>query len=303
MTAPVIPVVTSEDGPTLTVNDLLKDPRVIPQTILRMLEQKFLVDVLFRNAGRNDAGIFRFDESTPLFSDSELRLRAEGGEIPLASFSRGTPQAVQSEERPLAMMVTDEDRRRNNVRSVQDRMTQLENTIVQGWDDAFLDYFFGHPRIPEYAVATSWEDPNADTRTDIMRAAQVIVEAEDTRGSRFGFRPDTILMSDSKEVDLRASKAFNEELRYGNVANQNLRYTGGNVTSVLGYTVVTSHRVPAGHAVMMQRGRTGFYGDELPLESTEMYRDEPRKCSRSDTQRITAMGIDQPKSAVILSGV
>jgi hypothetical protein len=302
MSAPIIPVVSSSDGPRVTVNELAKNPKVIPTTIIRMLDQGFLADALLRDAGRSESGVYRFDESTPLYADRELRIRAEGGEIPIAQHSRGVPQAVQSEERPLAMTVTDEDRRRNDMRNVQDKMTQVENTIVQGWDDAFVSYFLSHPRIPRYEVPTAWASDTADTRTDLLRAGQVITQASDQRGSRMNFRPNVVLMNDNTETDLMASRPFNQEQAVGNVADKNIRYTGLRPNKILQLNVVVSWRIPDGVVILMERGRCGFRGDELPLQATQLYRDEPRKTSRSDVERVTAMGIDQPKAACILEG-
>ena len=53
----------------------------------------------------------------------------------------------------------------------------------------------------------------------------------------------------------------------------------------------------------MQRHRCGFYADELPFLAGPLYREEARKTWRSDTQRSSAIGLDQPLSIVLLSGV
>jgi hypothetical protein len=53
----------------------------------------------------------------------------------------------------------------------------------------------------------------------------------------------------------------------------------------------------------MQRNRCGFIADELPFQASPLYRDEPRKTMRSDTQRSSAIGLDQPLSIVLLSGI
>ena len=40
-----------------------------------------------------------------------------------------------------------------------------------------------------------------------------------------------------------------------------------------------------------------------PLNATALYRDEPRKIWRSDVQRVSAIGLDQPKAACIITGI
>jgi hypothetical protein len=53
----------------------------------------------------------------------------------------------------------------------------------------------------------------------------------------------------------------------------------------------------------MQRNRLGFYSDEISLTASPLYRDEPRKTWRSDVQRASALGIDQPQAVCMLTGV
>jgi len=66
---------------------------------------------------------------------------------------------------------------------------------------------------------------------------------------------------------------------------------------------MVSRQLPAGNAIIMQRKRCGFYADELPFMAGPLYRDEPKKTWRSDTQRASAIGLDQPLSICLLSGV
>ena len=53
------------DGPRITYNDLLKDPLVIPQLILDMTQNEFIVDSVLRNGGAAPAGAVRYAEFDP----------------------------------------------------------------------------------------------------------------------------------------------------------------------------------------------------------------------------------------------
>jgi hypothetical protein len=64
-----------------------------------------------------------------------------------------------------------------------------------------------------------------------------------------------------------------------------------------------SRQIPQGNAIVMQRNRAGFVADELPFMASPLYREEPRKTWRSDVQRAAAIGLDQPLSIVLLSGI
>ena len=82
-----------------------------------------------------------------------------------------------------------------------------------------------------------------------------------------------------------------------------MQYTGLLPQKIMGLDVMVSRQVPAGNGIVMQRNRCGFYADEVPFVAGPLYRDEPRKTWRSDTQRAAAIGLDQPLAIVLLSGL
>ena len=96
---------------------------------------------------------------------------------------------------------------------------------------------------------------------------------------------------------------FNAEYYGGDIASENLRYTGKLPQKIMGVDVLMSPRIPVGKAIFLQRGASGFIADEFGLNATPLYRDEPRKTWRSDVSRMSAVGIDQPKSVVVVTGL
>ena len=70
-----------------------------------------------------------------------------------------------------------------------------------------------------------------------------------------------------------------------------------------GFRLLKSFRVPVNKAVLLERKTLGFISDEVALETTAMYEQRERKSWRSDTTRTSGVGIDAPKSAVILTGL
>lgn len=297
-----ISVVSSTDGPRITVNDFTKDPLRIPTLILDMMNQGFIADAVLRQAGENP-GVVKYYEETPLYADGLARIRAEYGEVPVYTTSRGTPKSVYSEERPMAMLVSDEMQRRNNVDAVNVGLTQIRNSMVQVWDDVFFDYVIAHPGVNTSTTATPFSDEATDIRKVLLGAAKLIKTAKDQNGSTLGFTPDTIICNQDTEYSLLSQKAFNDVYQGGNIADENLRYTGKLPNRILTFDVLVSPRCPSDTLIVMQRGRCGFISDELPLQATALYRDEPRKSWRSDIQRASAVGLDQPKAITVLTGV
>src|SRR5438874_11562736 len=103
-----LPTVTSQDGPKITVNAFLKDPLIVPQLIINVLDQGFLADSILRKTGTADAGAVRFAESTPIYADSTVRVRAEMAEVPIAMGSLGSPNVAFTDDRSLSVVITDE---------------------------------------------------------------------------------------------------------------------------------------------------------------------------------------------------
>jgi hypothetical protein len=296
-----LPNISSQSGPQVTVNDWLKDPLRIPQYMVNIMDQGFLADAVLRHAGAAPAGVVRYNETTPLYADSASAARAEFGEVQVARTSLGQPNVAYSVEQALAVVISDEDVRRSNVDKLNLRMQQVKNTIIRAWDDAFIAALLA-ASVQTAPVALSWAVSTTDIRGDILAAMQLIEAAADANGGILGYQADTLIVNRATKYNIIRSAQFNAEYYGGDIADENLRYTGKLPQKIMGLNVLSSPRVPANKAILLQSGASGFIADELPLQATPLYRDEPRKVSRSDIQRASAVGIDQPKSVCILGG-
>src|SRR5258708_788171 len=133
-----IPWVTSQSGVRITVNDWLKDPTTIPAYILSILDQGFLADAVLRPGGSAPSGVVRYDETTPLYSDSIIENRAEGAEIPVGSVSRGVPNVAYTQDKAIRLIITEEMRRRDAIDQFSRAITQITNTMIRTYDDMFV---------------------------------------------------------------------------------------------------------------------------------------------------------------------
>ena len=301
------PAITSLDGPRVTVSDLLKDPLVIPSLIFDMMQNQFIVDAVLRNGGAAPSGAVRYSESTPLYADDTPEIRAEFGEVPVVPTSVGIPRVVFSHERAMAISVSDEMLRRQAIDPVTRQLTQVKNTMLYSWNAAFYSAVVANAGIQTLAVSNAWASSNATIRGDIANAVYLVENASVTAASTgflqyLGFEADTMIINHATKNTLLQSSSFAAPY-IGDIASENLQYTGVLPNKIFNLDVLVSRQVPAGNAIIMQRQRCGFIADELPLTSTPMYRWEPTKSSRSDTQRASAIGLDQPLSIVLLSGI
>ena len=294
------------DGPRVTVNELLKDPLTIPALILDLTRNEFIMDSVLRNGGAAPSGAVRYAESTPLYADDYPEIRAEFGEVPIVPTSLGIPRVVFSHERAMAIMVSDEMRRRQSTDPVTRQLMQVKNTMVYSWNTAFYAAVVANASIQTLAVANTWASAGATIRADLAQASYLVENANIVSPSGvtqwLGFEADTLIINHGTKNTLLQSNTFAAPY-VGDIASENLLYTGVLPQKIMNLDVMISRQVPAGNAIVMQRQRCGFYADELPFVAGPLYRDEPRKTFRSDTQRAAALGLDQPLSICLLSGV
>lgn len=294
------------DAPRITVNELLKDPLVIPALILDITQNEFIVDSVLRNGGSAPSGAVRYSESTPLYADDFPEIRAEFGEVPVVPTSLGIPRVVFTHERAMAIMVSDEMRRRQTIDPVTRQLMQVKNTMVYSWNTAFYSAVVANSSIQTLAVSNTWASANATIRADLAQAMYLVENANIVSPSGLtqwlGFEADTLIINHATKNTLLQSSTFAAPY-IGDIASENLLYTGTLPQKIMGLDTLVSRQVPTGNAIVMQRGRAGFYADELPYTAGPLYRDEPRKTWRSDTQRAAAIGLDQPLAIVLISGI
>lgn len=311
------PMVSSVSGPRITVDDYLKDPLRIPALILDIMSNEFIIDSVLRNAGNNEAGAVRYEQSTPLFADSDADIRAEFAEVPVAQQSVGMPAVAYSFERALAIMVSDEMRRRRLVDPVNRQLGQVKNTMVKNWNTAFFTLLQQYiPAGQQYAIGATdaWDGSIVQNGTggsgaQVIRAcvsdAIWMVEnaALPTQPlNYFGFEPDTLIIDHTAKLALFKSQDFARPY-IGDVASDSIQYTGLLPRKIMNLDVLVSRQCPPGLAFVLQRNRIGFISDEVPLTASPLYRQEERKSWRSDVQRASAMGLDQPQAVCMLTGV
>jgi hypothetical protein len=297
---------TSLDGPRITVDALLKDPLSIPALILDMTQNQFIVDAVLRPAGMAQSGAVRYEESTPLYADDTPEIRAEFAEVPIVPTSVGTPRVVLAHERAMAIMVSDEMRRRQVVDPVTRQLMQVRNTMVYSWNTAFYAAIIANTGVQTLAVSNAWASSNATIRADIANGVYLVENSQISSalgfGQYLGFEADTLIINHGTKNTLLQSSSFAAPY-IGDIASENLQYTGVLPNKIFNLDVLVSRQVPAGNAIIMQRNRAGFIADELPMVASPLYRDEPRKSWRADVQRAAAIGLDQPLAVCLLSGV
>lgn len=298
------PFITSQSGPQITVNQWIQDPTRIPQYVLSLMSQGFLADAIFRPGGAIPSGVVQFSETTPIYANSTVTNRAEGSEIPIASVSGATPNVAYSQDKALRLIVTEEMRRRDRVDMLEMGMTQVTNSIIRAFDDMSVAAIVNNSSVQTQAASSVWATSSYDIRGDILAAGKKIEGAQDGQGSELGYIADTLIVNRSTKFDLINSAQFNAVYTNGgDLASENLRYTGKLPKQILGFDVLMSPRVPAGTAFLLQRKVCGFICDEVGLRAYPLDEDRNRLSWSSIVQRVSAVGLDSPLSVCRFTGI
>ncbi len=303
------PIVSQSDGPRITVAAMTKNPTIIPRRILSTLENQFIADSVLRRLPPTQSGAYVFEESTPLFAEGDAPVVAEFGEIPLISGRVGARKVAVTVKRALGLQISIEMKNRNDVDKVNTQITQIRNTFVRTWETAFLNSLLLHPDVHTMPAGAAWDDPAAAIREDLIESTNLIENSsvdDSTTEDFFGFSPDTLVIGRNVRDALMLSDDFNKAY-VDNKADESVLYTGklpGRFFNVDAFLVSREmDRLSPDGALLLQRKVVGGIGDERPLRSTPMYEDPNRETWRSNTVRQSAVVIDQPKAACLITNV
>ena len=303
-------IVSVSDGSRFTVSDLIANPLFIPTKLKELMENQFISEALLRNGGANDAGVVQFREGDPTFLDDDVQDVSEFGEIPVSAGQRGLPRTAFAVKKALGVRISKEMKDENNIDAVNKQITGLRNTFVRANDRA-AKAILQSAAVPTMAVSDPWDDPAGKPRTDLAKAIEEVstaAPAEATADEYYGFEPNTIVL----HPGLLATLMDNEQVLkvyQGNVANESIAYTGAIPGTIMGLTVIKSRTFPIDRALILERGTVGFYSDTRPLQFTALYPEGngpnggPRETWRSDASHKRALGLDQPKAALWLTGL
>lgn len=306
-------IVSVNDGPRITVNDLIGNPLWIPTKLKELMLNQFISEALFRNAGANANGLVAYTEGNPTFLVGDVEDIAEFGEIPVAYGERGTPIVARATKKGLGIRVSLEMRRENNVGAVQDQITQLRNTFVRA-DDRVARTLLHSNAVPTMPVDKAWDDADGNPRLDLATGIREVTEAapEQSAGGSddewYGFQPDTIVLNPGILPTLLDNEKF-LKVYQGNIADQNIAYTGALPAKIFGLDVIQSMAWPTDKVTVLQRSVVGFYSDTWPLEITGLYPEGngplggPTQSFRCDATHKRAIALDQPKAAINLTGI
>jgi hypothetical protein len=310
-------ITSADDGPRLTVSQLIKSPTLVPKRIVQMAGQGFMVDQLLRQGPPIPGGSLIFSESEPLYADENPMNVEEFGEIPLTTTSTGEMRVAKSVKKALGFRISQESIDRNNFDKVQQDMLKLKNSFAKTYEDVFLQALLAAlPTLASTNTSDGWIGTAASAAgtgiyADLAHATYNVrnADADTSNGTgeqKFHFAPDTIVINDLMVSRLLLNPDITKVLQVGNAATSQPLVTGDATDlfmKAFGLRVVKSWRLDPDKAILLQSKVVGGVSDERVLGATPLYEHKPTETWRSDVTRMSAVFIDQPKAGIVLTGI
>lgn len=307
-------IVASDDGPRLTVNQLVKSPTLVPKRIISMMNQGFMVDQLLRQGPPIPSGTLIYSESEPLYANDAPMDVAEFGEIPLTTTDTGRPRVAKSIKKAMGFRISQESIDRNNFNRVNTDMVKLKNSFAKDYEDTFLTALLA--ALPTLASTNSWvntaasnvgEGIYADLAHGVYNIKNADADTDDGTGEqKLHFQPNTLVINDLMASLLLLNPDIVKVLGIGSAANMQPLITGDATEAFLkafNLRLVRSWRLDPDKAILLESKTVGGISDERALGATPLYEHKPTETWRTDVTRMSAVFIDQPKAGLVLTGI
>lgn len=308
-------ITASDDGPRLTVNQMVKSPTLVPKRIVSMVGQGFMVDRLLRQGPPIPGGSLIYSESEPLYANDAPMNVEEFGEIPLTTTSSGEMKVAHSVKKALGFRISQESIDRNNFDKVQQDMTKLKNSFAKAYEDVFLTALLA--ALPTLAASgASWVNTTASSAgqgiyADLTHGTYNIANADadtsnGTGEQKFDFNADTVVINDKVAKLMLLNADITKVLGIGNAATMQPLISGDATQAFLkafNLNLVTSWRLDPDKAILLESKTIGGVSDERVLGATPLYEHRPTETWRTDVSRMSAVFIDQPKAGLVITGI
>lgn len=280
------------NGTKLTVDSMLKAPTVLTRRIITPAEN-FLSDVIFRK-GTTDSGAIlyakaKLGEAYPERGDVEEI--QPGASFPMVDLGEDEQEVALSKVFGAGYSVTDQARRRNSTDVIAKGNLKVRNALLR--QDALRCLAAFKEFAPTVAATASWTTPRA-WREDVLRGASTI------RGTKLGYKPDTVIISPDTATELMLLPELDALLPRENKALNPLFAPG--LSGLLQMNWIIQDYMPDEEAILLQTGVTGVNVIEKEL-STEVERIAHEKKTLVLTDRWSVPVIDEPHSALRITGI
>lgn len=287
------------NGNKITVESVMRQPSRITEQISRLAADTLILDKIFHPTGQPVSGgalLFNVVKAEDFFTENDVEQRAPGTEYPMVRAVDPRSQIAYVEDWGGKFDIDDIKIKRNATEYMNDKTTQLANTIVRKLNQrAMLSLEAALAAMPGGNVVAGNDWMQASTvgpDSSLSEAGQLPVA--DIAGAQLvadkfelGVKLDTLLMSPDELYSLR--------ICYGDKLNAALASVG-----------IKEHfsfpTIPNGTAYVVERGKPGIIGFEHPLD-TETWRDPHTRNNFVQSWCQPVWAINKPHCCIKLTGL
>lgn len=255
-----MPVGYPGSGVTITVEALLKQPRLLARRLTDLVYQRFIADRIFAQGTADQvaggAALYQRSESIfPTGAAEEVGVRSE---YPRTAWTEAVLAAIVRKY-GLEVPIADEAQRRNAMDVIARAQRKLANAVVKFVDTQAMTLLTTDSAVLTGAASGDWTTAATDIISDIAGARKAIFDQNE------GYDPDTIIVNPAQELDLITDVDIRNALPREGSAPQPAALTGRAVP-ILGLTqVLSTPQLSAGTVIILSSGVAGTIADEAPL--------------------------------------
>lgn len=302
-------------GPSYTLDTLRKNPSWIQQIAYKLAENTFIADYILRKGPPATGGAIAFREAEPMFANTEPDIIAEFGEIPSTDFHTGGMVVRATTKRGFGVRMSQEMIDRMDSATFARNTQKAINTMKLSFDRLCFNEFKTNSSVAHIVSSTAttggWMGATTGIRKDVAAALYAIQSAHGAYSTdeRFNYEPDTLVIHPALASAWIDNDEINKVFMASPAVTEAPRYKFLFPRKFFGLNIVTSFEMPVdgsgnpSAALLLQKGETGFISDERPFRVTPLYEHKPTESWRSDMTRISTMGIDNPLSALWITGI
>lgn len=254
-----MPVTYPGGGPQITVEALIRQPRLIARRLTDLASKRFIADKIFAR-GTSDqvaggAALFQRSESVYMNRDpEEVGIRAE---YPRATWSEAL-FAAAVKKYGLEVPISFEARRRNQMDQVDRGLIKIRNSVVRYVDALAMATLYADAG-QTFAASGDWSAAATDIISDLANMRALVANIDE------GYEADTLIVHPNQELDLIVDADLRSVLpREGNTPRNAV--VTGQAVPILGFEqILVSNTVTPGQPIVMQARVAGTIADEAPL--------------------------------------
>lgn len=301
-TYPAAPV--SLSGDSKTISRFLQDPTYIRRRLRDFHDLRFISDQILTQRFRSQGGAVLYDQSEPFVTSRTVESVAPGSGYPKAETPTGTAAVAAVQKWGQDTDLTDEEIDRNVFagQAIDRKLRKVVNSVIQQVDAVTLAAIAASVSQTQ-AVAAAWNAASPKMMLDLLLAKKTITALNQ------GFKPDTLLLDDTKYAYLMADPTVQTALRRESTSNP--IYTGS-IDTIAGLKIVVSPSLPTSDPWVLdssqlggmadeQSSAPGYRVDEMAIQTKALREDDKDKWVLRG-RRLTVPIVQETGAAVRITG-